>query len=169
VTPILTLGCSLEEFIDVIAEILLSPELARILSLEHERQRVKIPIRLPEVVYTEDVETPDGYPCCEVLAIRVADEANSTAQELQHEISLQWTVNGDNEQLMGREIKRLISASRDTFRMNSLLPQIGGSVWPGDADFGPTTLARANVVGLGVSGRFVKSASLALFWKAFAR
>lgn len=157
---------TLEEAVDVIAEILLSPDFAQALTLEHERARRKIPFRFPEVVYTEDVSTPSGYPCCELVSMDSRDQRDSTATALTHEISAQWTVNGDDEQAMGREVKRLIEATRNYFRSAKLLPLLGGSLWTGDADFGPVLAARQ---GDNTSGRFVKSASIAIFWQAYTR
>src|SRR4051812_27752564 len=149
------------------AEVLISPEFATALRREHDARRRKIPLRIPEWVYTEDVETPDGYPCCELIAVAVEDDAAKTAQALRHEISCQWTVNGDDPQTMGREIKRLIAATRDLFRAIRLTPQIGGHTTTGRVDFGPVVTARIGAQG--VSGKWIKSASIEVWWNAFAR
>jgi hypothetical protein len=158
---------SLEEAIDVIAEILIGPEFGAKLTAVHEKARRKIPFRFPEFVYTEDIAKPDGYPCCELIAILTRDQVTSTAVALENEISCQWTVNGDDEQTMGREVKRLVEATRDTLRSATLLPQAGGTIWTGDVDFGPVISSRA--AGDNPSGRYIKSASVALFWKAYGR
>jgi hypothetical protein len=160
------LDVSLEEALDVYAEIILSPEFAAALSAEHAKRRRKVPLRLPEWVYTEDVESPDGYPCCELVAINVEDAINTTAQALRHEISCQWTVNGDDPQNMGREIKRLIAATRDLFRNLKTLPQVGGTTTTGRADFGPVVVNRLVA---GTSGKWIKSASIEVWWEAYAR
>lgn len=157
---------SLEDAIDTIAEMILSPSFASALSDEHQQQRVRIPFRVPEHVYTEDIETPDGYPCCELIAVHVRDVVNSTIADLDHEMSVQWTVNGDNEQVMGREIKRLIAATRTIFRDGTLLPNVGGTLRTGDVDFGPVLTARPAE---NASARYVKSASIELFWQAYLR
>lgn len=159
---------SLEEAIDTIAEIMLGPKFAQNLIDEHDRRRVKLPLRVPEWIYTEDVETPDGYPCCELIAVSTHDEPDSTVANLRSEISAEWTVNGDQEQNMGRELKRLIEATRSTFRNISLVPNVGGSIWTGDVDYGPAITARATDKAP-VDARFVKSASIQIFWQAFAR
>lgn len=166
-SPTLQQNVTLEEAVDVIAELLLGPEFASCLQAEHEAARRPIAYRQPEWVYTEDIETPDGYPCCELIAVRVDSAIESTAEELDHNISCQWTVNGDDPQTMGRELKRLIASTRDFFKHTTLLPYIGGSVWSNTTDFGPAVTARAGIAG--VSGRWIKSASLELHWKAFAR
>lgn len=167
VTITQTPDVSFEECLDVIAEIMISPEFAKALEHEHNARRRKIPFRIPEWVYTEDVDTPDGYPCCELLAITVDDDSAKTAQALKHEISCQWTVNGDDSQIMGRELKRLIAATRDCFRAIKLTPQLGGHLTTGRVDFGPVATARAGVTG--VTGKWVKSASIEMWWNAFAR
>jgi hypothetical protein len=161
-----TLSVTLEEAIDVMAEMILGPEFAATLDIEYSKLRQKIPLRLPELVYTEDIESPGGYPCCELIAIDVADEVESGAGNLTHEVSCQWTVNGDDEQVMGREVKRYIAATRALFRNTTFLPYLGGSVWTANADFGPIVPARLIE---GASGRWIKSASIEVFWKAFIR
>ena len=160
------LVASLEAALDVIGEIILSPEFSNKLGLVHEQERVKIAYRTPEYVYPEEIQTPDGYPCCELVAVTVSDQSDSTVADLLHEISCQWTVNGDDEQVMGRELKRLIEATRLTFRSITLLPYVGGSMRTGNADFGPTASARVLNT---PTGRWVKSGSIELFWKAFTR
>jgi hypothetical protein len=159
-------NASFEEAVDAIGEIILGAEFAEKLRAEHAKMRRSIPFRLPEWVYTEDIQTPGGYPCCELIALSITDdEGTNGVANLRHEISAQWTVNGDDEQTMGREVKRLIAATRATFRDITLLPYVGGSVSTGDADFGPVVTARSP----GDTGRWVKSASISIFWRAFLR
>ena len=156
---------TIEEFIDAIAEIVIGPEFRTALSKVHERARRKIPIRFPNAdhVYTEDVEQPHGYPACEVLAITTTrGEDGNGVNSLVHEISLQWTVNGDNEQVMGREVKRLIEATSDVFNDGISAPVLGGKITLGTVDYGPVTPGRNTA-----AGRFEKGAAIALFWHVF--
>lgn len=150
---------TIEEFGDAVAEALLSPYFVETLQQVHAEQRRKIEFRGLEYVYTEEIETPDGYPCCELVATR--DAADAEGLQLVHAISAQFTVNGDNEQIMGRELKRLIEATRRVLANG--IEVMGGLVYTGDADFGPIVAARK-----GSSGRWIKSGSIDLMWRTVA-
>lgn len=159
----LTSNYTIEAFGDVVAEVLLSPEFVSVLKDVHARERRSIAFRDPQYVYTEEIEAPDGYPCCELVAVDIEDQND---QQLVHRISAQWTVNGDDPQAMGREVKRLIEATRRVFTGGIAL--IGGTVYTSRADFGPVVAARATNV-RGGSGRFVKSGSIELRWRVVAQ
>lgn len=151
-----TVATGIEGVQDAIANILLSMEFHRTLEEEHAKHAKKIAFRRVEMVYTEDMETLDAYPACELIPIslRSADPMRTV------EISAQWSVNGDHEQDMGREVRRLVMATIAHFDGKTLVPYFGGSpVRVGDADFGPIVLAR-NVVD---TGKWLKSAAIPLF------
>lgn len=154
---------TLEAFTDAIAEVLISPEFAQTLTEVHTEARRAIGLRMPEYVYTEEIEQPGGYPCCELLTVdEDADTLNVGSNDVA-ETSVIWTVNGDNEQVMKRELMRLIEASKRVFNLMNLQPLVGGSVWTGRISYGPVVSSR---VVEGQSSRFVKSASITLFWRA---
>lgn len=149
---------SIEIAKDALVSLLLGPEFAAKLDAEYNRQPIKIQIRYPEVGYIDEVETLDGYPAFELVSAPMEQEDNGVV----HEISCQWTVNGDNEQIMAREIMRLTEATRAFFTdtNGSLLSFVGGKFWTGRVDTGPTATGRANQ-------RFVKSAAVQVFWRVY--
>lgn len=153
---------TIEEFGAVVADVLLSPAFVSILREVHSRERRPVDFRDPQYVYTEEMETPDGYPCCELVAVDI-DAADDN--QLVHRISAQWTVNGDDEQSMGCEVKRLIEATRRVFKDGITLT--GGKVFTGRADFGPISAARAPNTS-GGSSRWVKTGSIELSWRVVA-
>lgn len=156
-SPTATQNITLEEGLDVLKELLLGPEYRLYLQNEHARARVKIDMRAPMFIYVDEIETADGYPMAELIALTVDDQSrDSAAQSLLHEISVQWTVNGDHPETMGRELKRLIAATRNYLKNQTLMPYLGGQIWSGRSDFGPTVTARAQASGL----RWIKSASI---------
>lgn len=152
---------TLEDLIDVIAEELISPSFRDTLVDVHASARRKVPLRLPEHVYTEEIETPDGYPCCEIMALTQDGDPLNDGRFDTSELSLIWTVNGDHEQNMGRELKRLIEATKRAMALP--LQPMAGSIYTGRIDFGPAVSARQVE---GQSSRFIKSASVAVFWQA---
>lgn len=153
--------CDLEIATDALVALLLGPEFAKCLDVEYARQPVKLAIRYPEFGYIDEVETLDGYPAFELVS-GPTEEQDTNPPGYVHEISLQWTVNGDNEQIMKREIMRLIAASRRFFGVSngSLLPFVGGKFTTSRSDTGPTARARNN-------HPFLKSASLAITWRVY--
>lgn len=153
------LATSLELGIDAIADVFSGHEFVEYLRTEHAKQRVVIAFRVPEVVYVDEVETPSGFPALEIVAGTDAENSDNDSTEIVHELSMQWTVNGDDPIIMSREVKRLIAASRALFKAGTMLPYVGGRFWTSDAVFGPTSGGRDQ--------RYVKSAALRVFWRTF--
>lgn len=152
---------TLEDVIDVIAEDLISPSFREMLADVHSKARRKVALRIPEHVYTDEIETPDGYPCCEIMALSQDGDPLNEGRFDTSEMSLIWTVNGDHEQNMGRELKRLIQATKQAIALP--MQPMAGSIYTGRIDFGPFVSARALQ---GQSARFIKSASVAVFWQS---
>ncbi|HEY8410196.1 MAG TPA: hypothetical protein VIK76_02295 [Pyrinomonadaceae bacterium] len=152
------LAQDLELGVDAIADVLRSSEFANRLQAVYAIQREQIPYRDLAAVYVDEVETVDAYPSCEIVAAN-SDYTDLNSSTLRHELSLQFTVNGDNPQRMAREVKRLIVASRGLFN-GSLLPFVGGNFRAGRADYGPTSPGRDQP--------FVKSAALQVFWETIS-
>ncbi len=143
----------LELGIDAIADILRS-EFSAKLQAVYAQQRVQIPFRDLAAVYVDEVETIDAYPCCEIIAAN-SDFENENSNVFVHELSLQFSVNGDNPQLMAREVKRLVSAGRKLFS-GTLQPYVAGRFRSARSDYGPTSAGR--------NESFIKSAALQVFW-----
>jgi hypothetical protein len=144
---------------DGLVTLLLGPEYAAALDEEYARQPVKIELRYPAYGYIDEVKTLDGYPAFEIVNGSSAHSEES--EEFLREFSIQWTVNGDNEQNMAREVMRLVAAThRFVDKMQgSLLPYAGGKFWTERDDTGPTSEGRKDP--------FVKSASVRLMWRAY--
>lgn len=144
---------------DALCGLLLGPEFATVLRDVWSEYPVIIPIRFPEVGYIDEVKTLGGYPAFELVSGPTEHGPEDPAYL--HEISLQWTVNGDNEQIMAREIMRFVVATRRFFEKTegSLLPWVGGKFWVERSDTGPTSEGRDDP--------FVKSASLRVMWRVY--
>lgn len=74
----------------------------------------------PAAVYGYERATPEAYPCAEVVIVQSeidedADEAKST-----HRITIDWTVVGDDEEVVTRDVQRLVLATRLGFRRGVL-------------------------------------------------
>lgn len=145
-----------EAVVDAICEDLLSPAFLAALTAEWENRPVSVPFRSPEIVYPDEVETPVGYPCGEVILIASDDNEDSGAEDLTHELAVQWTIAGDSELVMGRQLKRYIRATRRYFRGRRLVPYVrSGPIRTSRADYSPTVGVRQPG-----SGRFVKTGSI---------
>lgn len=146
---------------DALVSLLLGGEFAKFLDAEHARQAVRINIRYPEVGYIDEVATLNGYPAFEIIS--GPTEFGDNSPERTHELSIQWTVNGDDEQVMSREIARLTGATVAFFEQNdgTLLPFVGGKFRVDRTDIGPTSAGRDQT--------FVKSSAVRIFWIVFAR
>lgn len=152
------IGWDIEDAVDAIADVLLSPEFNDNLAKQYEQRRRQMPVRFLEVVYVGEKASPDGYPCAEVIVID--GDKSSDDPMIPNEISLQFTVNGTSEELMEREILRLIGAARATFEGQLLQPFTGGSpVSTRRAEYSPTVPRRTTTQ----QSDFVKSGSLQLF------
>lgn len=124
----------------------------------HAVQTIQIPLRVPFETYFDEIKTPDGYPCCEVVPlVSIPHGDGGQGEVFEHEISVHWTVNGDNEQQMSHELLRLMAACRALFFEGHLQPYVGGIFRCGRSDYGPTAQ--------GKTFPFVKSAALQLFWR----
>jgi hypothetical protein len=153
----------IEGVLDALANMLQSYEFDEILRAEHAKHAAKIPYRRIEYVYTEDMENLSGYPAVELIATRGRQQDESP--RVTFEISAQVTVNGDDEQRMGREARRLINALRTYLNSKTLIPYFGGSpARTGDADFGPIVRARNPTD----EGKWLKSAALEVFVDAYS-
>lgn len=152
---------------DALAALLLGPEFAKCLETEYARQPVKFPIRYPAIGYIDEVRTLDDYPAFELVA-GPSEPADINGPGFVHEISLQWTVNGDKPELMSREVMRLIAASRRFFESSkgSLLPYVGGKFWTERADTGPTSEGRTDQT-VNNTAPYVKSASIRVMWRVY--
>jgi hypothetical protein len=149
----------LEAGIDALADLFLSYEFSKVLEEEYARQAVKIPMRVIAVAYPDEVQTLDAYPAVEVIAANDEDEDEaSQANKLRHEISVQFTVNGDNPITMARELKRLVKATRRVFndKIGTLAPEVGGRFWASRVDFSETVTGRDQP--------FLKSAAVRVYW-----
>jgi hypothetical protein len=155
-----------EAVVDGIAEELLSPAFLDALKTEWESRPISVPFRSPEVVYPDEIENPPGYPCGEVILIASDDNDDSGAEDLTHEISVQWSIAGDTELVMARQLKRYIRATRRYFRGQRMFPHVrSGVVRTGRADYSPTVATRQPTAG----SRFIKSAALTLFVQTMGR
>jgi len=149
-----------EAVIDGIAEELLSPGFIDVLKTQWQNRPSSVPFRAPEIVYPDEIETPAAYPCGEVILIASDDNDDSEAEDLTHEISVQWSIAGDTEVVMARQLKRYIRATRRYFRGKRLFPHVrAGVVRTGRADYSPTVATRTPTTG----SRFIKTAALTLF------
>lgn len=153
-----TLTHDLELGIDAIADVMRGSEFARRLLDVYAMQRVALPYRDLVAVYVDEVETPDGYPACELVAAS-SDYDTTNQSELIHQISMQFTVNGSDEEIMSRECKRLIAAARKLFN-GPLPPYVGGYFRSGRSDYGPASPGRQE--------DYVRSAALQIFWHTTA-
>lgn len=165
----MSLGVALadeEAVVDAICEDLLSPAFLQALTAEWEDRPASVPFRSPEIVYPDEIEVPAGYPCGEVILIASDDNDASQAEDLTHELAIQWTVAGDSELVMGRQLKRYIRATRRFFRGRRLIPFVrSGPVRTGRADYSPTVGVRQT----GAGGRFVKTGSIRIIVQTFGR
>lgn len=151
-------GASMEAAKDALVGLLIGPEFAKFLDAEHAAQAVKIQLRYPEVGYITEVKTLGGYPAVELVSGPTDYADGGTGLQRERELSVQWTVNGDNEQTMEREIARLTEATVQFIEKNngSLLPWVGGRWRVSRDDTGPTSEGRDDP--------FVKSSSVRLIW-----
>jgi len=162
----IALAADMEGVVDGVVQTLLSPAFADALKKEWEGREVAVRLIYPEVVYDDEVETPSGYPAAEVIAVEERDNEQSGAEEVDNEVSVQWSIAGDNEQMMARQMKRYMRATRRVFRQQRMLPHVqGGPVRVGRVNYGLTSTLR-NPTG---QGRFVKTASITLFVQTFGR
>ena len=155
------IGFDLEDAIDALCDVFMSPEFHLTLQRVYARKRVPMPLRPVEVVYGEEESAPIGYPCLELVSIASEKRAGEDSVLREHEISADWTVNGDQPQMMRREVQRLIQATVEHIEGASLLPYVGGSpMTTGRIDFSPLTGRRDK------PAEFLKSGSVQLFWKS---
>jgi hypothetical protein len=160
---VLASGFDLEDAIDGLVDVFIGPEFFASLRAVHARKRNPIELRPLEVAYGDEVENPGGYPALELIAIDQEKPGGSESVLLECEISAQFTVNGDNADVMRRELQRFIQATREHCEGMSLLPFAGNSVIEtGRADFSPLSGRRDNTAG---SGKYLKSASIQVFYR----
>lgn len=149
----------LELGLEALADLVVGPQFCVLLDREHAKQRTQIQIRYPAVAYIDEVETLGVYPACEIVVGSTEDSDTTVAGKLEHEIALQWTVNGDNSQVMRRELLRLIAASRVLMQPGTLQPYVGGRFRSARADYGLTLAKRE-------TNSYEKTATLQVFWQA---
>ena len=151
-----------ENVIDALIDAVLSPEFLTVLQAQWNDRRAAVPFRMPEYAYEAEVETPDGYPCVEFIAITESKERGES--NVVTEISAQWSVNGDNPRLMSRELRRFMQASRKFFEGLHLVPYAGVVIRTGEIDYGPAVLRR-NASPEKIDR--IQTAAIALFFESF--
>jgi len=155
----------LELGVDALCDVFTGPEFDKALTREHQRQRTTIPYRSLTVAYPDEVKTLDGYPALELIPGTSDEDRDADAAGIVHEISAQFTVNGDDEITMARELRRLIAAARALLKPGTLMPFVGGRFWTERAEFGPTVARRDD--NTGATGRYVKTAALSVHWRTY--
>lgn len=155
-----TVAATEEDFVDALAEEVMSPGFARALEAQWLKARSPLAMRLPEIAYTEEVATPSLFPFFEMIAITTERERGATMATV--EISIQVTVNGTDFQDMGREVKRYAAAVRQYFNGRSLAPIAGSApAQIGRTDFSPITARKGEA-------DFMKTAAIAVFFDTVA-
>lgn len=151
---------------DALADVFAGPEFVAMLQQVWGNRLHGVPFMPPAVVYAQERQTPDRYPCGEIILLDDdAADVNVGVRIVLH-VSVQWSIVGDDEDVMDRMLKRYMRATRMLLTDRTMQPYFPST---------PTRVGRgdysmlANVrQGVGITARFLRTGSLDAYVETFA-
>jgi hypothetical protein len=151
---------------DALVDLFRGAEFAAMLRQVWEERQHGIPFVLPGVVYSEERQTPDQYPCGEVILMDDEPGTVNVGVRLTIHVAVQWSFVGDDEDVMDRTVKRYLRATRMLLTDRTMQPYFSSSpVRCGRGDYSLLSNVRPNA---GINARYLRAGSLDAYVETFA-
>ena len=125
-----------------------------------------VPFVEPAIVYTAEKQTPDRYPACELILMDDDESDATSGVRVTVHTDVHWSIVGDDEEIMDLQLKRYMRATRMLLSGITMAPNFPSTrLRCGRTDYSILSTARTAA---GVTGKYVRSASLETYVDTFA-